>query len=566
MKLVCLLWGGGIGVGAAIAAGVGWSCEAMAQPIPPQSPQLPSLPDRLPPPSPDILVPPLEMSPERDGPAEEIPEIWVREIEVLGNTVFSEAQLAELTAAYEGRSLVFEELINLRTAITDLYVANGYTTSGAFIPPQDVSDGVVQVQVVEGRLDRLTITGVRRLSEGWIRRRLERASDSPLSLPALEQALQLLQQDPAIASVRAELMAGRGPGLSELQLTVTEAFPVEGRLQLANRNSPNVGSLRPSVEMEVYSPLGIGDSLLGEFGITEGVREGFVRYELPVNAENTRLSLSYQRGRSRVVEEPFEVLEIRSTDEDWRLGVSHPLWETSNDVFRVGMSLGLQRSRTFLFDDEPFSFSDGPEDGRSNLTVLQLTQDWSSRSPAEVVAARSQFSLGVDAFNATRNETGPDGLFFAWLGQFQWVRSLAPDTLLVTRMAAQLAADPLLPISQFGLGGPDTVRGYLQNQRVGDSGVMLSLEFRYPLIRDPGGLGLVQIAPFFDVGTVWNLGSDREIPNPQTLLGTGVGLRWEMSPDFSATVDWGIPLVDVGDRGESLQGNGVYFSIEYRPF
>lgn len=565
MKFVCLLWVGGIGVGTAIAAGVGWS-EAMAQPMPPQSPELPPLPDRLPPPSPEILVPPLQTSPEREPLSEEIPEIRVRQIEVLGNTVFSAAELAELTAAYEGRSLAFEELINLRTAITDLYVANGYTTSGAFIPPQDVSDGVVQVQVVEGRLDRLTITGVSRLSEEPIRRRLERASHPPLSLPALEQALQLLQQDPAITSVRAELMAGRGPGLSELRLTITEAFPVEGRLQLANRNSPNVGSLRPSVEVQVHSPLGIGDSLLGEFGLTEGVREGFVRYELPVNAENTRLSLSYQRGRSRVVEEPFEALGIRSTDEDWRLGISHPLWETSNDVFRVGMSLGLQRSRTFIFDDEPFSFSEGPEDGRSNLTVLQLTQDWSSRSPAEVVAARSQFSLGLDAFNATRHETGPDGLFFAWLGQFQWVRSLAPDTLLVTRMAAQLSADPLLPISQFGLGGPDTVRGYLQNQRVGDSGVMLSLEFRYPLIRDPGGVGIVQIAPFLDLGTVWNLGSDREILDPQTLVGTGLGLRWEMAPDFSATVDWGIPLVDVDGRGDSLQGNGVYFSIEYRPF
>ncbi len=565
MKLLCWLWLGWVGMAGLISVGLGGS-RAIAQPAPPQSPELPPLPDRLPPPSPEILLPPLGPPADQDDPSEAVGEIQVREIQVLGNTVFSAEELAPIIEAYEGRSLVFEDLINLRTEITDLYVANGYTTSGAFIPPQDVTDGVVQVQVVEGRLDRLSLDGVSRLSEGYIRRRIGRAAESPLSLPKLERALQLLQQDPAIASVRAELVAGRAPGLSELRLNVTEASPVEGGLGLANRNSPNVGSIRPSAQLEFHSPLGIGDSLWGEFALTDGVREGRIEYQIPINAENTRLSFLYKRGRSQVVQSPFNVLGIRSTEENWQLGVSHPIWETPNDQFRVGLSLGIQRSRTFLSNNDPFSFSPGPQQGRSNLTVLQLTQEWSSRSPAEVVAARSQFSLGLDAFNATRNQEDPDGTFFAWLGQFQWVRSLSPDTLLIARVASQLSADPLLPISQFGMGGPDTVRGYLQNQRVGDSGIIASLEFRYPLIQDPGGLGTLQIAPFLDVGTVWNLGSDRDIPNPQTLVGTGLGLRWDFSPDFSATLDWGIPLVGVGDRGDSLQGHGIYFSIDYNLF
>ncbi|WP_286186687.1 ShlB/FhaC/HecB family hemolysin secretion/activation protein [Geitlerinema sp. P-1104] len=565
MKLLCWLWLGWVGMAGLIGVGLGGS-RAIAQPAPPQSPELPPLPDRLPPPSPEILLPPLGPPADQDDPSEAVGEIQVREIQVLGNTVFSAEELAPIIEIYEGRSLVFEDLINLRTEITDLYVANGYTTSGAFIPPQDVTDGVVQVQVVEGRLDRLSLDGVSRLSEGYIRRRIGRAAESPLSLPKLERALQLLQQDPAIASVRAELVAGRAPGLSELRLNVTEASPVEGGLGLANRNSPNVGSIRPSAQLEFHSPLGIGDSLWGEFALTDGVREGRIEYQIPINAENTRLSFLYKRGRSQVVQSPFNVLGIRSTEENWQLGVSHPIWETPNDQFRVGLSLGIQRSRTFLSNNDPFSFSPGPQQGRSNLTVLQLTQEWSSRSPAEVVAARSQFSLGLDAFNATRNQEDPDGTFFAWLGQFQWVRSLSPDTLLIARVASQLSADPLLPISQFGMGGPDTVRGYLQNQRVGDSGIIASLEFRYPLIQDPGGLGTLQIAPFLDVGTVWNLGSDRDIPNPQTLVGTGLGLRWDFSPDFSATLDWGIPLVGVGDRGDSLQGHGIYFSIDYNLF
>ena len=151
----------------------------------------------------------------------------------------------------------------------------------------------------------------------------------------------------------------------------------------------------------------------GEFALTDGVREGRIEYQIPINAENTRLSFLYKRGRSRVVQRPFDVLGIRSTEENWEFGISHPLWETPNDQFRLSLSLGIERSRTFISDNDPFSFSDGPQQGRSNLTVLRFTQEWSSRSPAEVVAARSQLSLGLDAFNATRNDDDPDGRFFS---------------------------------------------------------------------------------------------------------------------------------------------------------
>lgn len=558
LKVVWRTWG--LAIGEWVLMAPSW-----AQPSPPLSPELPPLPDGQPPAEEIFLEPPPPASPTRESPTSS-GEIPVREVQILDSTVFSAEELAVITDDYSGRSLAFEELIALRTAITDLYVQNGYTTSGAFLPPQDVTDGIVRVQVVEGRLEAVTVEGLERISQDYVRDRLLAASGPPLSLPKLEAALQLLQQDPAIASVRAELVAGSAPGFSELRLNLIEANPFDVSLNLANRNAPSVGSIRPSTQLQVYSPLGIGDRLFGEVGVTEGVTEIFASYQVPLNPQNTQLTLSYERGRSRVIEDPFDPLDIRSTEEDIRLGISHPLRETSTQSLRVGASLMLQRSRTFLFDDEPFSFSPGPEDGESNLTVLQLTQEWSSRSQLSVLAARSQFSFGLDLLDATVNDDAPDGLFAAWLGQFQWVRSLAPDTLLITRMAAQLANDELLPISQFAVGGPNTVRGYRQNQRVGDSGLLGSIELRYPLVRDPGGWGTLQIAPFVDVGTVWNLGGDREIRDPTTLVGVGLGLRWELSPEFSATVDWGIPLVDLDESGNSLQDDGIYFSVEYNLF
>jgi len=182
-----------------------------------------------------------------------------------------------------------------------------------------------------------------------------------------------------------------------------------------------------------------------------------------------------------------------------------------------------------------------------------------------VVAARSQFSLGLDLLNSTINDDAPDSRFLSWRGQGQWVRLLAPDTLLLVRGDVQLADGALLPLEQFGLGGQQSVRGYRQDALLTDNGALLSAELRVPIVRVPEWQGLLQLSPFIDVGTAWNSG-DSPDPEPNTLVGAGIGLLWRQGDNFLARIDWGIPLVSVDSSGSSLQENGLYFSLVYSPF
>jgi hemolysin activation/secretion protein len=119
------------------------------------------------------------------------------------------------------------------------------------------------------------------------------------------------------------------------------------------------------------------------------------------------------------------------------------------------------------------------------------------------------------------------------------------------------------------VGGVDTVRGYRQNQRVADNGIIGSLEVRFPIVNNADGFGSIQLAPFFDIGTVWNNSieaASREIESPQTLLSLGLGLRWQVGDYFSARLDWGIPLNKIDQPGNSLQDNGIFFSLFLQPF
>ncbi len=144
------------------------------------------------------------------------------------------------------------------------------------------------------------------------------------------------------------------------------------------------------------------------------------------------------------------------------------------------------------------------------------------------------------------------------------MRQLAPETLFLVRGDFQLAADSLVPLEQFGLGGQVSVRGYRQDTLLTDNGMLLSAEFRLPILRAAKMGGVLQLTPFIDVGKGWN--TKGENPSTSTLIGTGLGLLWQQNNNFSARLDWGIPLISVEGDGRSLQENGLYFSVRYSPF
>jgi hemolysin activation/secretion protein len=557
--------------------GLAFSVAAQSTPppgvtIPPTAPETieqtlpkPSDPSPSPSESPSIspepslqtpVVPPLE---EVAPPSSE--RFLIKTIEVLGSTVLQD-QIAALIKPFENQEKTFEDLLALRSDITQLYIENGYITSGAFLlNNQALSSGVVQIQVVEGELEQIEIGGLNRLRPGYVRSRLELATTPPLNRQRLEEALQLLQLDPLIERVNAELTAGSSPGRNILQVSLREAPAFHAGIVTNNNQSPSVGSIETRVFAAHDDLFGFGDRLSASYGITEGLNAYDISYAIPVNARNGTLNFRYGNDNSHIVEAPFEDLGIRSKTRTYSVGFRQPLVRSPRSEFALGFALDLRRSRTFLLDDIPFSFSEGPQNGESKVTVLRFSQDWVDRGVRRVLAARSQFSLGIDAFDATVNETGPDGRFFSWLGQFQWVQQLSPRTLLVARVDAQLTPDALLPLERFSIGGAETLRGYRQNQLVADNGILGSVEVRVPLTSDPR---VLQLTPFVEAGTVWNhQGANSD---PSAIASVGLGLRWLIGSGFDARLDYGIPLVGVDKPGDSLQDNGLYFSLRYQPF
>jgi hemolysin activation/secretion protein len=491
--------------------------------------------------------------------------ITVQKFEVVGSTVFSADELEQVTKPFTQRPITFAELLQVRTAITKLYVDRGYITSGAFLPLQTIDAGSVKIQVLEGGLEAIEVNGLQRLNPDYVRSRLAIATNKPLNRERLIEALQLLQLDPLIANISAELAAGTKPGLNLLSVKVTEAKSFHGDLALDNRRSPSVGTLRRQAQIREANLFGQGDAIAVTYTNTDGSNSYDFSYTYPINPSNGTLSFAYSNSNSRAIEPPFDTLDILANSRSYELTLRQPLLLRPTQEFAIGITASRRESETSLLGT-PFPLSPGAEtSGRTNVSALRFFQEYAQRSSKEVLALRSQFSVGVEPFALTVNDAPADSFFAVWRGQGQYVNLLAPDTLLLLRADAQFADRALVPLEQLGIGGQESVRGYRQDLLLSDNGLLASVELRLPILRAPEINGVLQIAPFFDFGTAWN-SSGRKDPNPSTIAGLGFGLRWQQGDRLTIRFDYGIPLTSSGTSTRTWQENGLYFSLLWNAF
>ena len=502
--------------------------------------------------------------------------IVVEKFQFVGNSAFDQAELNQAIASFTGKPISFAQLIQAANQITQFYLQQGYITSGAYLPVQNLQSDIVNIQVVEGSLADIEVNVTQgRLKPSYIRSRIERFATKPLNIDRLTEALQLLQLNPLISRVDAELSAGIKPGTNILSVSVAGADTFEVKAQLNNNRNPSIGSFERGISISEANLLGVGDKITASYKNTDGSNQYEGGYTLPINARNGTLGVNLRIANNEIVESPFDELDIEVDSRDLDFTWRQPILQKATSEISQELALDLTASRresdsSILNTD--FPISPGADDnGEIRTSALRFGQEWLQRNRTEVFSARSQFNLGLDAFNATTSNDEPNSQFFAWRGQLLYLTILgSPQTnstvspSILLRSDLQLSADALISVEQFSLGGNGTVRGYRQDTLLTDNGFFLSAETRLPIATIPQVKGTLQFTPFIDLGIGWN--TDNEPTDANTLIGTGLGLLWEMENRLSARIDWGIPLVNKSDDRDTLQENGVYLQLEYNLF
>lgn len=494
-------------------------------------------------------------------------EVVLKGIEFDGNTVFSDEELFALVKERVGKKTGVEELEAIRKTISQHYFDAQYVNSGAVIDEQDMSNGVLVVRIVEGRLDNINLLNEGWLRSGYVTSRIHREVSDPLNLDDLKRGLEFVRRDEKIRKINTALVPGDELGQSHLDMIVTENRVFDVGLGVSNRRPPSVGAEEAEVYFGTKNLTSLGDTLRGNYTLSqEGMEEWDVDdggnyslfYSLPLTHWDTTLDLGYNQSDYVILEEPFNTLDIESDTRMYSVALRQPIYRDLQHELSLTLK-GEHRRSDVLVSGEPFSISPGSVNGQTRISALRLSPEYVYRSQERVIAARTTFTFGLDELNPILgDEFDPE--YFTWMTQASWVESVSEnDTLLVVKLFHQHTDDRVVSMEQFSLGGVNTIRGYRENQLIRDNAFIISPELRFPVYKDRYGKALVYLIPFVDYGIGWNSNGPRE---REEIYSAGLGVTYNPTDHISMSLYWGHGFEDFGVRNNNdLQDEGIHFQL-----
>ncbi|MDF3089505.1 ShlB/FhaC/HecB family hemolysin secretion/activation protein [Burkholderia semiarida] len=422
------------------------------------------------------------------------PRVTVRAFAIGGNRVFTSAQLEPLLQDLTGRELSFGELQAAAARITSYYREHGYVLARAYLPRQDIDDGVVRIDVLEGRYDRIELHNRSRVLDGVVRQPLSALRPGEAVRGAdLARSLLLVGDLPGV-DAKGTLRSGRTQGSTDLVIDADPGPIATGTLEADNYGNLSTGRYRLTGSIAVNSPLRIGDRLtLRGMGSDTLQRYYSASYQLPVGPWSTRVGVGYSNLHSKVGE-GFEELDLHSRANIQSAFVVQPLLRGR----AFNLNAQLQYENKNLHDDyRAFQIQDDKNVGLWTFTLSGNGDDalLGGGTTAFSVSAgagrlRTADVLGAQGFVKTRGT-------FKKLGvSVMRLQALGSRFQFYTQFSGQLSSGNLDASEQFSLGGPYGVRAYTLGSGSGDQGWQASAELRYAVA--PGW----RVSTFVDAGRV----------------------------------------------------------------
>lgn len=477
---------------------------------------------------------------------------------VEGTTVFEQSDFEAIYGDQIGQSVSLADVFAIANQATALYRNNGYILSRVVVPPQDIVDGTVTLQAVEGYVDQVLIDGEPGGDTDLLMAYGDNIRNSrPLNSADLERYL-LLAGDLAGAEARGVLAPSQTtPGASDLTI-VMEHKPIDGFVAIDNRGSRFVG--------EWIGTAGVGlNSLLGfyeEFNLTVATSTDFSELAyaefagiLPVGNEGTTIAARASTSFS----EPGDILapsDVDSRAYRFSLEGNHPLIRSRTENLFIA---GRFEWNMFKSTTQGNTLSD------DSLRVVRVTGTYDFVDDLlGVNLIRGQLSQGIPWLGATQSDDANksraegSGTFTKLQVDLQRLQRIAPGLNVLVAASGQVASTALLASEEFGVGGANVGRGFNGSEIIGDHGLSAKVELQYGESLDNylGFVNSYQLYSFYDAGIVWNVeqpeGAGADSQN--TLHSVGAGVRMNLLDDVSLNLEVAHRL---GANGNNIENLGL---------
>lgn len=443
------------------------------------------------------------------------------------SAVLSEAELAAITAPYEGKQVSLSDIYAIVEKINALYTEKGYVTCRAFLPPQTITNGTVKLLLVEGRTGNTTVSGNNYTKTAYITKRLHLNQDEIANIKQLNKDLLLFNATNS-TQLRIMMKAGEKPGTTDYEITAYEPKRDTWTIFEDNAGSDTSGQYRTGLFYNTKSLSGNCDALSLGTVISEGTKAANAVYSRSLGRSGTKMNLMYSSNSTKVVDGYYEDM-IKGHANSYTIGFVQPL--LVNETTRTELSLDYNRQdsktdwlagfRGNMVDDSVQDFTLGfavTNYGTSHVFYQKhsYVRGYSESTP-ELFDRRTQ-NFGFYKLNAMYQKLYKAGQMWNLRADAQWSGS-----------------EGMVSSRQFYMGGMYSVRGYKENFLGGDSGFTFSAEYAVPVInRNTNAFG------FFDYGHVYGNGQSDDQHN--VLASVGLGVRSTINQYCSASLILGVPL------------------------
>ncbi|MHA7845537.1 ShlB/FhaC/HecB family hemolysin secretion/activation protein [Serratia sp. D1N4] len=427
----------------------------------------------------------------------EQPTVKVNTFTLSGNTLFSNAVLLVQLQAYIGRELTLPQLYEAAQRITTYYQQRGYVLNRAYLPEQEIENGIVKIAILEAHYGEIKTENSSRLSDATLNRLIGRiVPDAAINASKLQQTLLLLNDTPGVQA-RSTLLTSKKAGAADLLVEAKPAPLFSGSLDLDNYGGKYTGKNRLNADVSVNSPLGLGDRLRLR-GLASDARQYyyFLSYDVPVNRWFTRVGASYS-NMDYSLGKDFADLDAHGNARTTSAYISQPLYRSRT----------LTVSSQLQFDDKRLRDDIDLFDSRSHKNSQLWTAGLSANGQdafgggglnfvsASVSSGNLEITDPITAQNDSKT-AHTAGSFSKFNLTALRLQALSERWSFYTQFSGQLASKNLDSSEQFSLGGVNGVRAYSSGSASGDQGWMTNLELRYAIT--PAW----QWKTFFDYGGV----------------------------------------------------------------
>ena len=464
-----------------------------------------------------VAWPLLAASPGAQAQATANEQVQVRSFQVQGNTLLDAAAVQAALAPHTG-ARTLADLQKAAQAVQALYVQAGWAAVVVYLPPQPVADGVVTLNVVEGKVGQVLVQGNQRLSAARVRAALPSlVQGATPRVRRIDAELQIANENPG-RSMAVLLGPGAAPGEVQATVKVDEQPVHRFSASLDNSGNSRTGELRLGLGWQHADLTGHDDALSVNLQTSPTepsmVRVASLGYRWPLPGLRAAVDLFAAYSNVDGGTQTIAAGDLSFAGAGRILGARTVWYLPRLGEFDQRLTTGLE-SRAYLNDCSVAGLPAGACGAAGeSVSVQPLSLEWAAQQGGSTpmlftVGVTHNLALGGKHgdqadFDAVR--PGAPRRYTVWRGGAQGSMPVLEDARVAARLSLQHSGDALVSGEQFGLGGALSVRGYEERELSGDSGWQLSVELLSPRLGAdwlPASADLRLLA-FADAGEVHN--------------------------------------------------------------